>query len=357
MDNLLKKWLWRLVVVLLLLLCAWIISILWPVIKPVMSSIWLAVVPLFLSITIAYLLVPFVHMLKKANCSDFLAVWIVFIILFSLIGMAIQWGVPVLIGEWNHFLIHMPSIISQISSWNSTVHSWIADMPGPVSEMVSTTLNRLQGRFEDRIEGAMGGMDHSFKWIIALSLVPFMSFYLLKDRTAIGERLLRLMPAKRKEQIVKVSRELDLRLGGYVRGQLWLSLAVAAVSFAALYLIDLPYALPLAGIMGLFNVIPYIGPIIGALPAVLIASTVSGSMIIWVLVTAFGIQMLESHLLAPWIMGKNVHIHPVVIMILLLIGGELAGMIGLILAVPLFMVIAIISRSFFKVHADERIDK
>ncbi|TDL34456.1 AI-2E family transporter [Jeotgalibacillus sp. S-D1] len=357
MDNLLKKWLSRIIVVLLLLLCAWIVSILWPVIKPVLSGIWLAIVPLFLSILIAYLLVPFVHLLKKGNCSDLLAVWIVFIILFSLIGMAVQWGVPVLIREWNHFLVHMPSIMSQISSWNSTINSWIADMPGPVSEMVSKAINRLQERIENRVEGVMGGVDHSFKWIIALSLVPFMSFYLLKDRKMIGERLLRLMPVKRKDQILKVSRELDQRLGGYVRGQLWLSLAVAAVSFAALYLIDLPYALPLAGIMGVFNVIPYIGPVIGAFPAILIASTVSGSMIIWVLISAFGIQMVESHLLAPWIMGKNVHIHPVVIMILLLVGGELAGMLGLIIAVPLFMVVTIISRSFFKLHVDERIDK
>ena len=109
--------------------------------------------------------------------------------------------------------------------------------------------------------------------------------------------------------------------------------------------------------MGIFNVIPYIGPVIGSLPAVLVASTISGNMIVWVIVVAFAIQMLESHMLSPWILGNSVHIHPVIIMILLLIGGELAGMVGLILVVPLYIVASIVIHVFLVEPRQQRIDK
>ena len=357
MDTVIKKWLIRIIILLLLLLCGWILNLLWPVLQPIVSGVWLAAVPLLVSILLAYLLVPFVHFLIKGKCSNRLAVWIVFITLAGLIGTLFQWGVPALLKEWKHFLEHLPSLVQQFSNWNLKLDGFLSGMPKPLHSMIDEAIERFGQRIEMRAEEILGGIDHSFKWIIALTLVPFMTFYLLKDRITIGEWLFKFVSDKRKEKVLSVVKDIDKRLGGYVRGQLWLCLAVGAVSTVALFLIDVPYAIPLGAIMGLFNVIPYVGPVIGALPAVLVASTVSGSLLVWVIAITFVIQMLESHLLAPWIMGRNVHIHPVVIMLLLLLGGELAGVLGLIIAVPLYMMALIVVKAFILPQSDRIIDK
>ena len=252
---------------------------------------------------------------------------------------------------------HLPTLIEQFSDWNHIVNGWLSQMPAPLREMITESIERFSYKLEKRAEDAVGEIDHSFKWIIALSLTPFMAFYLVKDRLLIGRVLMQIVPVGRKKQVLEFSHDLDQRLGGYIRGQLWLSLSVAVLSFVALFLINIPYAFPLAGIMGIFNVIPYIGPVIGSLPAVLVASTISGNLIVWVIVVAFAIQMVESHLLSPWILGNSVHIHPVMIMILLLIGGDLAGIAGLILVVPLYIVASIVIHVFLVEPRQQRIDK
>ncbi|PPA71501.1 AI-2E family transporter [Jeotgalibacillus proteolyticus] len=357
MDSHIKKWLYRVLILLLFLICCWILSFLWPYVKPVAAGVWLAVVPLLLSLLLAYLLLPFVHLLMKGKCSNRLAVWIVFIVLLALTGALFQWGIPALIREGRHFLEHLPVLAAQLASWNHIFDGWLSKMPVPISEMIKNSIEAFEVRAEKRAEAMLSGVDHSFKWIIALSLVPFMTFYLLKDRRIIGDAIVRMFPERKSKQVVLVASEINKRLGAYIRGQLWLSAAVAVFSFFLLFFIGLPYALPLSLLLGLFNIIPYIGPILGALPAVLIASTISVKMVIWVLVAAFGIQMVESHLLAPWIMGKNVHIHPVIIMLLLLVGGELAGMLGMIAVVPVYMIAAIILKAVRGWGSQAAIDK
>ncbi|KIL44499.1 AI-2E family transporter [Jeotgalibacillus soli] len=357
MGPIIKKWLYRLLLIFFSLLILWVTQLLWPVWKPLFNSVLLAAVPLLLSALFAYLLLPFVHFLIKAKCSNRLAVWIVFIVLAAFVGAFVQWGIPSLWEEWKNLAIHLPQIIAQLDGWNYQVSGWIAQLPEPVAQLFSEAMDRLVRRTEERLQGMMMEADHSIKWIVAISLVPFMTFYVLKDRERMGEAAISLIPSDKREHALAISHSLHTRLGGYIRGQLWLVLAVATVSFIALYLLDIPYALPLSGIMGLFNIIPYIGPILGALPAVFIAGTISFNLVVWVAVAAFVIQMLESHLLAPWIMGKNMDVHPLVIMILLLVGGELAGIIGLILAVPLYMVISIMIHISFSRKRLDRIDK
>ncbi|MDG5470901.1 AI-2E family transporter [Jeotgalibacillus sp. ET6] len=357
MDSLIKKWLPRLILILFLLLCGWIFSYLWKYIQPVFAGIWLAVVPLLLSILFAYLLLPLVHFLMRAKCSNRLAVSIVFVVLTAVAGALFQWWIPAFAREWNHFLTHLPDLLDKVSDWNHAIADWLSSMPQPVSIRIQDFIHSIQMAIEQRAEELLAGINHSLKWIIALSLVPFMTFYLVKDRIVIRDYIMNHIPQDRKKQVVSLAADLDQKLGSYIRGQLWLSAAVAVFSFAVLYAIKLPYALPLGLLLGIFNVIPYLGPIIGALPALLVASTISGSMVIWVIAAAFGIQMVESHLLAPWIMGKTIHIHPVMIMLLLLIGGELGGMAGLIAVVPVYMIIGMIIHSFKQREKEVPIDK
>src|SRR5690606_13877623 len=106
--------------------------------------------------------------------------------------------------------------------------------------------------------------------------------------------------------------------------------------------IDVPYALLLSILLGLTNIIPYFGPIIGAIPAVIIAYASSPSLAIYVVITIFAVQVIEGNLLSPYIMGKNIKIHPIAIIFVLLLGGELFGILGMILAVPVLAILKVI---------------
>ena len=101
------------------------------------------------------------------------------------------------------------------------------------------------------------------------------------------------------------------------------------------------YALILGIVIGVTNVIPYFGPIIGAVPAIIIAAAMGMKKVIWVAVIVFGLQFLEGNVLSPLIVGKSLHMHPLIIMLALLLGGEVGGVVGLILAVPLLVIIKV----------------
>src|SRR5690625_4459200 len=126
---------------------------------------------------------------------------------------------------------------------------------------------------------------------------------------------------------------IDEKLCHYIRGQLIVSGFVGLASFIIFHFLNLDYALILAFILGVTNIIPYFGPIIGAIPAVAIAITVSTQMVI-----IFLIQLIESNFLSPYIVGKSINIHPIAIIFALLLGGQIAGVIGMVLAVPLLTI-------------------
>ena len=124
------------------------------------------------------------------------------------------------------------------------------------------------------------------------------------------------------------------RRWGVTRGQLLVCLVVGILAYVGYMLIGLPYALLLASIVGLMNVIPYLGPFIGAAPAVLVGLSESWKLALFVVAVNVVVQILESNVVSPQIVGRTLKLHPLVIILALLIGGQLGGILGLILAVP-----------------------
>src|SRR5690606_32321336 len=113
---------------------------------------------------------------------------------------------------------------------------------------------------------------------------------------------------------------------------------LAATSF---WLLGLPYPILLGTIVGITEIIPYFGPIIGALPALFVALTISPSMVFWVIGTIVLLQLIEGSVLSPLIVGKSLNIHPIIIILVLLAGGEIAGIIGMLFAVPIFAILRV----------------
>lgn len=166
-------------------------------------------------------------------------------------------------------------------------------------------------------------------------LALVMSFYWLTNRERFFDTILHLSPIRHRSKTEQVWTEIEQTLGSYVRGQAILMLAVGVASFAGLLILRVPYALPLAVVAGLTEAIPVVGPLMGAVPAVLIGFSVSPLTGVLVVVLYAVIQQLESNILVPKVMESNVGVNSLVVVVALVAGGTLNGVIGAILAIPI----------------------
>lgn len=148
---------------------------------------------------------------------------------------------------------------------------------------------------------------------------------------------------------------MDISLGNYIRGQLIVCLFVSITSLLLFRFLNIEYALLLAIVMGITNIIPYFGPILGAIPVTLVTYTTSGEikLVIFVIIGIFVMQIIEGNLISPYIVGKSVRIHPVAIIFALLLGSQLFGIPGMILAVPVLTILRVVFTHVIQIPRDK----
>lgn len=188
-------------------------------------------------------------------------------------------------------------------------------------------------------------------WLANLVLVPVIAFYLLRDGDRLGNRLRTLLPRYAEDRMVAIVRECDEVLAAFLRGQLWVMLALGVVYSAGLWLAGLEFALLIGMFAGALAFVPYLGLIVGlaaaGIAAVLQAGWEPALLLPVALVFLVG-QLLESLVLTPWLVGDRIGLHPVAVIFAVLAGGQLFGALGVLLALPAGAVIAVMLR-----HAGE----
>lgn len=185
-----------------------------------------------------------------------------------------------------------------------------------------------------------------FQSFIGAVLVAVITFYMLLDKDKLELRFGRLF-GKYQDKARGLLRKIEIKLGAWLRGQLLLSLIVAVLIYAGLVVIGVNFALPLAVISGLLEVVPIIGPIISAIPAILIALITSPVLALIVAAWYLIVQQAESHIIVPQVMKRAVGLNPLVVILAIAIGDRLLGIAGALLAVPIAVVIQIIADDYF----------
>jgi predicted PurR-regulated permease PerM len=188
-----------------------------------------------------------------------------------------------------------------------------------------------------------------FSNIVSIVLIPIYTFYFLKDTQFFRRKVLKSIPKGIRDQVINISRDIDNLLSRFIRGQLIIAMIVGVLSIIALVVLKVQFAFLIGTIAGVTNIIPYFGPIIGAIPAIIVALLDEPMKAIWVIIAFFIIQQTESAILSPKIVGESVGLHPVFVILVLLIGGELFGVIGLIFAIPIAASIKIILNHLVKI--------
>lgn len=180
--------------------------------------------------------------------------------------------------------------------------------------------------------------------ITNLVIIPFIMFFLLKDGREIKKRLISLVPNRYFEFSLNLLYKMDLQLGNYLRGQFLDALIIGLLSIAALWILGVNYFVIIGAFAGLANLIPYVGPIAGAIPAIIVSIMQTGnlSMVLWIALAFTIVQLIDNVLVQPLVVAKTVNLHPLIVLLVVIIGGQFFGVLGMLLAVPTTGVIKVI---------------
>lgn len=183
-----------------------------------------------------------------------------------------------------------------------------------------------------------------------LVVVPFLVFFFLKDEEKLRPYIIKLIPNEHENEGNKILKDIDKTLFTYVTGQFIIALVDGVLMYIGYKIIGLDYALILAIFTMFFTVVPFLGPILGVIPALFVALSTSPAMLLKVLILLLVVQQLEGNFVTPHVMGKKLNLHPITVILLLIAAGSLYGFIGILIAIPLYSVIKIVIKDVWKFY-------
>jgi len=352
--NIQLKWIYRLAIGLLVCLLAFIIYLLYPTWSGFFYLVWICSVPFLISAFISYLLRPIIRRLENWGLKKWLAITLVYLVFIVGAFFTLYKGLPVFFEQVQDFMKSAPELAKTYQSFVKQFERGTVNLPFGLHDKLNNLLDHFEGKISKQVVYYGQKIEHFPSFFVVATLIPFITFYMLRDHDIIGKYFNRLIPKKWGTRVNAFVSDLNESLGNYVRGQIFVSLLVGVLSYIVFLLIGMKYPLPLATIIAITNVIPTFGPIIGAIPVVLIAFTISKAMVIKVLITVVVLQMIEGNMIAPFIIGKSMAIHPLFIMLALIVGEKVAGIAGLIFSVP---ILAILKISIFHARSHFRSSK
>ena len=296
--------------------------------------------PFFFALALAYLMVPLVDLFDRAMPRA-LAILLVYVIFIGIVAGLVWWLSPRIANQFRQLGDAWPQYQQRFQEWASSVTSWYQALPlseearASLENALKNAAGSLFGLVQQAVTNLLGLVTRTTGFLVGLLIIPFWLFYVLKD----SERGIRafnsMIPRSWRVDVWHIVRIVNGVFSSYIRGQLVLAAIVGVATTAGMIIVGAPYALILGLVSGLTEVVPVVGPILGAVPGVLIA-LFSGDwvLILKVLLVYVAVQQLENNLLVPKVQGDSVKMHPALIMVALVVGSQVAGLVGLIVAVP-----------------------
>lgn len=343
MERLLhSRFIYLLVTIILILTIIFLLLQVQPVVSGLFKLIKAVAIPFLIGVAIAYLLNPVVNLLNRRGVPRAIAVLIIYATFFLVLTVALLNAIPVVIKQARELSEYLPQLTRTYQKWLSEFQIHKYALPEGVQQGLEQGINRLEKDTAVRISTAVDSFPDKIDYFFMFAVIPFVVFYFLKDMKTMRRLTLSIVPARHRRTFTRLTSDIDHALGNYIRGQLTVCGIVGILAYVGYLVIGMKYALLLAFISGITNVIPYLGPFIGAAPAVLLALTVSWKMVLSVVIVNIIVQILEGNVVSPLVVGRKLHMHPLLIIFALLVGEAAGGILGMILAVPVLAVSKVI---------------
>jgi len=307
--------------------------------------------PFFAAALLAYLGDPLADRLEK-KFSRTVAVSIVFIALFSILTVLAFFILPLLAQQVSYLVNNMPAYLDHIQknvvpmlAQKSGIDSTVIDLE-LIKKLFTTHYAQAGGLVSQLVSSVAASGLMLVAWIANLVLIPVVTFYLLRDWDLLIARIDELLPRKFQPVIARLAKDSDDVLAAFLRGQFMVMIALGMVYSIGLWFIDLELALLIGMLAGLVSFVPYLGFIVGIVAAsvAMLLQTHELLHLIPVLIVFSIGQMLEGMLLTPLLVGDRIGLHPVAVIFAVLAGGQLFGFVGILLALPVAAVLAVLLR-------------
>jgi len=283
---------------------------------------------------LAYILNPLVNMVEARGAGRTFATVTVFM--------------GILLLTFYFVLLLLPVIMNEIqSARESLVSGHTSDRLNRIKDYIELKLSflgmqdlNLMDRARTYLlkvgEKTFGYLLNAFSLLTNMIIIPFISFFMVKDSREIKRQFIRLVPNKFFEFTLNLLHKMDMQLGNYIRGQLLESSIIALLSIGALWLLGVDYFIIFGAFAGVANLVPYVGPIVGVIPPVIVSLYETGNLAAagYIVFAFLIIQLIDNGVLKPVVVGKSVDLHPLVILLAVIIGGKFFGILGMILSIP-----------------------
>jgi len=300
----------------------------------------------FLAVIIVAFVEPIVNMLERKKVSRTVGVLLVYCVMFLIIGGFISFLIPPISEQIKEFSKNFPTYSKNIISFFQGISGYFND------KNITIDAQKLIGDLSGELANLSGGIFTTtieiFSFLISTIVVLTLAFYMTAKEEGINHFVAFFTPKEHREYALNIADRIKEKIGKWMNGQLLLMFIVFILDFIGLSLIGVPYALILAVLGGIFEIIPFIGPIVSAIPGVLLGFTISPLAGILTLVMYFVVQQVESNVILPQVMKRAIGLNPIVAILVLLVGAKLGGMMGVILAVPLATAFSVFTDDFFK---------
>jgi len=309
---------------------------------PVIDFLSVVMLPVILSGLLFYLLNPLVDLMEKYKINRVLAISIIFVIIAVLliIGLAVA----------------IPNLQRQVVIFAQNVPSYLEDADRVIDDLVT---KRLPDDFRPQLEQVLAQFStqatawasnissKAVNWvsalisgtsqvIVALIIMPFMLFYLLRDGKGLRDYITQFLPNKLREPVGKVLSDVNQQLANYVRGQITVAVIVAIMFIIFFKIIGLRYAVALGVTAGVLNLVPYLGSFLAMIPALVLGLIAGPVMLLKVIIVFIVEQTIEGRFVSPLILGSQLNIHPITILFVLLTSGSMFGIWGVLLGIPIY---------------------
>ncbi|OGI09074.1 MAG: hypothetical protein A2Y40_10735 [Candidatus Margulisbacteria bacterium GWF2_35_9] len=312
-------------------------------------KLWAIFFPVAISVIIAYLLNPLISILnKRYELNRIWGILLIYFIFFSTVGIMMYFLVPSLIREFISMYKNLPQYkgFLQISVNNTfeKINGFFPDFSLNGLEIVNKISKNVEVSLVQLINNLPLLLKSVINFLMIIILVPFITFFLLKDGQHLKRLIYDLIPNKYYEIYRNLAYRMDRQLGNYIRGQIMDAFIIGLLSTIGLGIIGVKYFFVIGIIAGVANLIPYFGPVMGAVPAIMVTIVEKGfslESIVLIIIVFSLVQMVDNLLVQPLVVGNSVNLHPLVVMLAIMIGGSIGGLFTMLLVVPFVSIIRI----------------
>jgi len=312
--------------------------------QPLVTMLTVITVPMMLSVFFYYLLRPLVNYMEKKKLNRTLSILLIYLVFGILFALFIIGLWPSLREQLINLVENAPNLINSLSlqlkelEQNGVITAMFPEGSTPFSQ-ITDYINKGFTFVTNYVSGFFSLIS---SFAIVLFTFPIILFYMLKQGEKFGRKLVHIAPKRFQKDSRDVVLEIDQALSGFIVGRVLVNLALGVLMYIGFLIIGLPYALLLTVIAVIMNFVPFIGAILSSVPIVIMGLVVSPSVAIWSLIIILVAQQIQDNLVAPYVFGKKLDIHPLTTIILVLGAGDLGGIIAILIIIPVYMIVKII---------------